>query len=82
MQIGSLTTLGHDHIFCFCFFVFLFFLDMIILLHRRYSMSRPENTILIHEHALNSAPVPLSSVLCRYATLLSTIEMLRPGDSE
>ena len=30
-------------------------------LHRRYSMSRQKNSILISEHALNSEPVPLSS---------------------
>ena len=29
-------------------------------LHRRYSMSRQKNRILINEHALNHEPVPLS----------------------
>ena len=29
-------------------------------LHRRYSMSRQKNSILINEHALNREPVPLS----------------------
>ena len=31
-------------------------------LHRRYSMSRQENSILTNEHALNREPVPLSFV--------------------
>ena len=30
-------------------------------LHRRYSMSRQKNSILIDEHALNREPVPLNS---------------------
>ena len=33
--------------------------DDMIILHRRYSMSRQKNSILINEHVLNREPVPL-----------------------
>ena len=46
VQIGSLKTLWHIWSYC---------------LHRRYSMSRQKNRILIKEHALNREQVPLSS---------------------
>ena len=44
VQIGSLTTLWHDHIDC---------ID-------DYSMPRQKKSILINEHALNREPVPLN----------------------
>ena len=52
VQIGSLTTLWHDHIA---------FIDDTAIL------SQQENSILINEHALNCEPVPLSIVCtCTY----------------
>ena len=44
MQIGSLTTLWHDHIDC---------ID-------DYSMPEQKKSILINEHALDREPVPLN----------------------
>ena len=46
-------------------------------LHRRYSMSRQKNSILINEHALNSEPVPLRVRSVTQTSILVGIRRLR-----
>ena len=47
-----------------------FFDNIMTWPHWRYSMYRQKNSVLIHEHALNSEPVPLK-VDCLYALLVT-----------
>ena len=47
-----------------------FFDNIMTWPHWRYSMYRQKNSVLIHEHALNSEPVPLK-VDCLYALFVT-----------